>query len=51
MELAGIDPEWIEALLLKYARAGEAHVTRRTLAEVAGTTVETGIRVLRHFER
>jgi hypothetical protein len=26
-------------------------VTRRALAEVAGTTVETAIRVLRQFER
>ena len=30
---------------------GEARVTRRALAEAAGTTVETAIRVLRRFER
>lgn len=39
------------ALLRAAAPAGEAHVTRRALAEAAGTTVETAIRVLRRFER
>lgn len=37
--------------LLRAARDGEAHVTRRELAEDAGTTVETAIRVLRRLER
>jgi CRP/FNR family transcriptional regulator len=37
--------------LLRAARQGEAQVTRRALAEAAGTTVETAIRVLRRFER
>lgn len=37
--------------LLRVARDGEAHVTRRELAEAAGTTVETAIRVLRRLER
>ena len=37
--------------LLRAATRGEARVTRRDLAEVAGTTVETAIRVLRSFER
>jgi CRP/FNR family transcriptional regulator len=37
--------------LLRAARDGEAIVTRRALAETAGTTVETSIRVLRSFER
>jgi CRP/FNR family transcriptional regulator len=37
--------------LLRAARAGEAQVTRRALAEAAGTTVETAIRVLRRFHR
>jgi CRP-like cAMP-binding protein len=39
------------ALLRAAAPAGEARVTRRALAEAAGTTVETAIRVLRRFER
>jgi CRP/FNR family transcriptional regulator len=39
------------ALLRAAAAEGEAHVTRRALAEEAGTTVETAIRVLRRFER
>ncbi len=39
------------ALLRAAATAGEAHVTRRALAEEAGTTVETAIRTLRRFER
>lgn len=37
--------------LLQAAPEGEARVTRRALAETAGTTVETAIRVLRRFER
>lgn len=37
--------------LLRSAHGGEAHVTRRELAEVAGTTIETAIRVLRRFEQ
>lgn len=37
--------------LLRSAREGEARVTRRALAEAAGTTVETAIRVLRGFEK
>lgn len=36
--------------ILRAARSGRAQVTRRTLAESAGTTVETAIRVLRRFE-
>lgn len=39
------------ALLRAADAAGDAHVTRRALAEEAGTTVETAIRVLRRFER
>ncbi|MEB2345519.1 MAG: Crp/Fnr family transcriptional regulator [Deltaproteobacteria bacterium] len=39
------------ALLRAAAPKGEAHVTRRALAEAAGTTVETAIRVLRRLER
>jgi CRP-like cAMP-binding protein len=38
-------------VLLEAARGGDAHITRRALAEAAGTTVETAIRVLRRFER
>ncbi len=37
--------------LLQAAPDGEARVTRRALAEAAGTTVETAIRILRRFER
>ena len=37
--------------LLEASCDGDAHVTRRALAEAAGTTVETAIRVLRRFER
>jgi CRP/FNR family transcriptional regulator len=36
--------------LLSASREGVALVTRRALAEAAGTTVETAIRVLRRFE-
>lgn len=45
-------PARLAAALLRAADAkGEARVTRRALAEAAGTTVETAIRVLRRFER
>jgi CRP/FNR family transcriptional regulator len=44
-------PERLASALLDAAREGEAKVTRRALAETAGTTVETAIRVLRRFER
>lgn len=37
--------------LLRASRGGKAQVTRRALAEAAGTTVETAIRVVRRFER
>ena len=37
--------------LLHAAQQDEATVTRRELAETAGTTVETAIRVMRRFER
>ena len=43
-------PARLAQALLHSVRDGEAHVTRRTLAEAAGTTVETAIRVLRRFE-
>jgi CRP-like cAMP-binding protein len=43
-------PARLAQALLHSARGGEAHVTRRTLAEEAGTSVETAIRVLRRFE-
>jgi len=44
-------PNRLASALLDAARNGEARVTRRVLAEAAGTTVETAIRVLRRFER
>ncbi len=44
-------PSRLALALLHAAKDGEAHVTRRALAEAAGTTVETAIRVLRRFER
>lgn len=44
-------PTRLARALLRVAPHGEAHVTRRALAEAAGTTVETAIRVLRRFER
>jgi CRP-like cAMP-binding protein len=44
-------PARLAQALLRVASSGEARVTRRALAEAAGTTVETAIRVLRHFER
>ena len=43
-------PARLASALLDAARQGEARVTRRALAETAGTTVETAIRVLRRFE-
>jgi CRP-like cAMP-binding protein len=44
-------PSRLAQALLRANHDGEAHVTRRDLAEAAGTTVETAIRVLRNFER
>jgi len=44
-------PARLARSLLRASRCGEAHVTRRALAESSGTTVETAIRVLRRFER
>lgn len=44
-------PARLARALLAATRDGEAHVTRRALAEASGTTVETAIRVLRRFER
>ena len=44
-------PSRLALALLRAASDGEARVTRRALAEAAGTTVETAIRVLRRFER
>jgi CRP/FNR family transcriptional regulator len=44
-------PTRLALALLHAAHDGEARVTRRALAETAGTTVETAIRVLRRFER
>jgi CRP-like cAMP-binding protein len=44
-------PARLARALLDASSDGEAHVTRRALAEAAGTTVETAIRVLRRFER
>ncbi|MEN8183753.1 MAG: helix-turn-helix domain-containing protein, partial [Myxococcota bacterium] len=44
-------PSRLALALLHAANEGEARVTRRALAEAAGTTVETAIRVLRRFER
>lgn len=44
-------PVRIARALLEATHDGEAHVTRRALADSAGTTVETAIRVLRRFER
>jgi CRP-like cAMP-binding protein len=43
-------PARLASELLRAARGAEARVTRRELAEAAGTTVETAIRVLRRFE-
>jgi CRP/FNR family transcriptional regulator len=44
-------PTRLARALLQACRDGEARVTRRALAEAAGTTVETAIRTLRRFER
>jgi len=44
-------PSRLAQALLRASRDGHASVTRRDLAESAGTTVETAIRVLRSFER
>jgi len=44
-------PVRLARALLDATQEGEARVTRRALAEAAGTTVETAIRVLRRFER
>lgn len=44
-------PARVARALLEASCDGDAHVTRRALAEAAGTTVETAIRVLRRFER
>jgi CRP/FNR family transcriptional regulator len=44
-------PARLAAALLRAASEDEARITRRALAESAGTTVETAIRVLRRFER
>jgi CRP/FNR family transcriptional regulator len=44
-------PVRLARALLRSARDGDARVTRRELAEAAGTTVETAIRVLRRLER
>lgn len=43
-------PARLAQALLRFVSQGEARVTRRALAEAAGTTVETAIRVLRRFE-
>jgi CRP-like cAMP-binding protein len=44
-------PARLAQALLRASHGGEAKVTRKDLAEAAGTTVETAIRVLRTFER
>jgi CRP-like cAMP-binding protein len=44
-------PSRLAQALLRVNRGGVATVTRKDLAEAAGTTVETAIRVLRTFER
>jgi CRP-like cAMP-binding protein len=44
-------PARLAQALLRAIHGGEATVTRKDLAEAAGTTVETAIRVLRTFER
>ena len=44
-------PTRLAQALMRATSDGEARVTRRDLAEAAGTTVETAIRVLRNFER
>jgi len=44
-------PSRLAQALLRASHDGHASVTRRDLAESAGTTVETAIRVLRGFQR
>lgn len=44
-------PARLAQALLRATHGSEAKVTRKDLAEAAGTTVETAIRVLRTFER
>jgi CRP-like cAMP-binding protein len=44
-------PSRLAQALLRASHDGRASVTRRDLAESAGTTVETAIRVLRGFQR
>ena len=44
-------PARLAHALLQASSDGAAAITRRALAELAGTTVETAIRVLRRFER
>jgi CRP-like cAMP-binding protein len=44
-------PSRLAQALLRASHGGEAKVTRKDLAEAAGTAVETAIRVLRTFER
>jgi CRP-like cAMP-binding protein len=44
-------PSRLAQALLRASHGGHASVTRRDLAESAGTTVETAIRVLRGFQR
>jgi CRP-like cAMP-binding protein len=44
-------PSRLAQALLRASHGGHASVTRRDLAEAAGTTVETAIRVLRGFQR
>lgn len=43
-------PTRVALALLRAANGREARVTRRALAEAAGTSVETAIRVIRRFE-
>jgi CRP/FNR family transcriptional regulator len=44
-------PARLARALVEAAQGEDARVTRRALAEAAGTTVETAIRVLRRFDR
>ena len=44
-------PRRLAQALLRATRGGKVRVTRRDLAEAAGTTVETAIRVLRSLEK
>lgn len=43
-------PTRVALALLRVAPGGKAHVTRRALAEAAGTSVETAIRVVRRLD-